>query len=82
VIIFQIRLKCCQLFTTLISQISSEDAMPYIHIMAPKIIDYLYTCSTSPPETELERDLLLASINTFQMLIGIAEENKSKYNKC
>ncbi|XP_060553128.1 HEAT repeat-containing protein 5B-like isoform X2 [Ruditapes philippinarum] len=71
-----IRLKCCQLFTTLISQISSEDAMPYIHIMAPKIIDYLYTCSTSPPETELERDLLLASINTFQMLIGIAEENK------
>lgn len=74
----QVRLKCCQLFSTLISHIKAEDAMPYIHVMAPKLIDYLYTCSSNRPSNELDKDLLLASINTFEMLIGIAEESKSK----
>jgi len=52
--------------------------MPYIHVMAPKLIDYLYTCSCQRPKTDLDKDLLLASVNTFEKLINIAEESKRK----
>ncbi|WAR19304.1 HTR5B-like protein [Mya arenaria] len=71
-----VRLKCIQLFTTLVSKIKPEDSMPYIHIMAPQIIEYLYRASSQKPNTEMERDLLLNCINTFEMLIGVAEESK------
>ena len=73
------RLKCIQLFTTLITSISTEDAGPYMHIMAPKIIEYLYRASTQRPGTEVEKDLLLACVNTFEMLISLAEESKRKH---
>ncbi|XP_052275904.1 HEAT repeat-containing protein 5B-like isoform X2 [Dreissena polymorpha] len=71
-----VRLKCCQLFTTLISKLSAEDAMPYIHVLAPKIVQYMYGCTAQHPTSDLEKDLLLACVNTFEMLAGIAEESK------
>ena len=75
----QIKLKCIQMFLSIITHLSSEDAMPYIHYMAPKIAEYLYNMSASQPTTETERDLLLTSINCFELLIAIAEESKCEY---
>ena len=68
------------MFLSIITHLPSDVAMPYIHYMAPKIAEYLYNVSSSQPTTETERDLLLTSINCFQLLISIAEENKRKFH--
>ena len=74
----QVKLKCIQMFLSIITHLPSDVAMPYIHYMAPKIAEYLYNASSSQPTTETERDLLLTSISCFELLISIAEENKRK----
>lgn len=52
---------------------------PYIHALAPRIVEYLYTDSTKKVTTESELMVTLEAITTVESLISLAEPQNRKF---
>jgi hypothetical protein len=74
-----VRLKCVQTIKSIYVNAELKVATPYIHAIAPRIIENLYADITKTPKDEIELALVLESINTVDALITLAEPQNRKY---
>ncbi|XP_017846517.1 HEAT repeat-containing protein 5B isoform X2 [Drosophila busckii] len=68
-----VKLKCIETTRSIFSQAELKTATPYIHALAPRIIESLYAESSKTPCSELELQFTLESIITVEQLIDLAE---------
>jgi hypothetical protein len=74
-----VRLKCIQTIRSVFLNADLMTATPYIHAIAPRIIENLYTDNTKNPKDEIELAMILESITTVDALITLAEPKNSKF---
>lgn len=74
-----VKLKCIHTTHTILVNADLKVATPYIHALAPRIIETLYSPNAKYPKTELELNVTLESITTVEALIALAEPQNSEY---
>nr|CAD7398135.1 unnamed protein product [Timema poppensis] len=68
-----VKLKCVQTVRTIFAHSDRNVATPYIHALAPRIIEFLYTDASRLPVSDAQLSLTLESIHTVETLITLAE---------
>ncbi|EDW83833.1 uncharacterized protein Dwil_GK13824, isoform A [Drosophila willistoni] len=68
-----VKLKCIETTRDIFIQAELKTATPYIHALAPRIIESLYAECSKMPTSELELQVTLESIVTVEQLIELAE---------
>jgi hypothetical protein len=53
-------------------------ATPYIHALAPRLVEFLYSETSKQLTSDIELSLILESIQTVETLITLAEPKHSK----
>lgn len=74
-----VKLKCIETTRSIFIKADIKTATPYIHALAPRIIESLYAESSKMPTSELELQVTLESIVTVEQLIDLAEPQHRKY---
>jgi hypothetical protein len=74
-----VRLKCVQTIKSIFVNAELKVATPYIHALAPRIIENLFADNTKTPRDEVELALILESITTVDTLITLAEPQNRKF---
>ncbi|KAK0176436.1 hypothetical protein PV328_000569 [Microctonus aethiopoides] len=70
-----VKLKCVQTLKTIFVHPEKSISTPYIHALAPRLVEYLYSEDSKHVENELELSFTLECINTIEALIALAEPN-------
>lgn len=73
-----VKLKCIETTRSIFTKADIKTATPYIHSLAPRIIESLYAESSKMPTSELELQVTLESIVTVEQLIDLAEPQHRK----
>lgn len=73
-----VKLKCIETTRSIFTKADIKTATPYIHALAPRIIESLYAESSKMPTSELELQVTLESIVTVEQLIDLAEPQHRK----
>lgn len=73
-----VKLKCIETTRSIFTKADIKTATPYIHALAPRIIESLYAESSKMPTSELELQVTLESIVTVEHLIDLAEPQHRK----
>uniref|UniRef100_A0A182NMS5 HEAT repeat-containing protein 5A n=1 Tax=Anopheles dirus TaxID=7168 RepID=A0A182NMS5_9DIPT len=68
-----VRLKCVQTMRSIFANGELKVSTPYIHALAPRLIEHLYTEQACCPTNEHELALVLEGITTVETLIALAE---------
>ncbi|KAH8313879.1 hypothetical protein KR067_013388, partial [Drosophila pandora] len=68
-----VKLRCIEITRSIFAHADLKTATPYIHALAPRIIESLYAESSKAPSNELELQVTLESIVTVEQLIDLAE---------
>ncbi|XP_037035883.1 HEAT repeat-containing protein 5B isoform X5 [Bradysia coprophila] len=68
-----VKMKCIQTMRSIFLGTDLKVATPYIHALAPRVIEGLYTEKAKNPTTELELAITLESVTTVESLISLAE---------
>ncbi|XP_037925116.1 HEAT repeat-containing protein 5B isoform X5 [Hermetia illucens] len=68
-----VKLKCTQTVRSIFAGADLKVATPYIHALAPRIIEGLYLEKAKTPKTDNELAVVLESISTVETLIELAE---------
>ncbi|EDV91239.1 HEAT repeat-containing protein 5B isoform X2 [Drosophila grimshawi] len=68
-----VKLKCIETTRSIFTKADLKAATPYIHALAPRIIESLYAESSKTPASDLELQVTLESIVTVEQLIELAE---------
>ncbi|XP_050067874.1 HEAT repeat-containing protein 5B [Anopheles maculipalpis] len=68
-----VRLKCVQTMRSIFANCELRVSTPYIHALAPRLIEHLYTEQASNPANEQELALVLEGVTTVETLIALAE---------
>ncbi|XP_052870184.1 HEAT repeat-containing protein 5B isoform X2 [Anopheles cruzii] len=68
-----VRLKCIQTIRSLFANCELKVSTPYIHALAPRLIEQLYSEQSRNPTNEHELALVLEGITTVETLIALAE---------
>jgi len=63
---------------TIFSTPDRSVATPYIHALAPRLIEFLYSETSKQLASDAEMSLTLESIQTVEALITLAEPKHSK----
>lgn len=75
-----VRLKCVQTIRSIFVNAELKSvATPYIHALAPRIIENLYADNTKTPKDDIELALILESITTVDTLITLADPQNRKF---
>lgn len=74
-----VKLKCIQTTRSIFVNADLKVATPYIHALAPRIVEGLCAPNAKTPKTELEMNITLESITTIEALITLAEPQNSKF---
>lgn len=74
-----VRIKCVQTMRSIFMNADIKVATPYIHALAPRLVEYLFLDDTKNPKNDSELALVLESITTVEALITLAEPQNSKY---
>lgn len=74
-----VKVKCIQTMRSIFVNADLKIATPYIHALAPRLIEGLYAPNSKFPKTEPELNVILESITTVEALIALAEPQNSKY---
>ncbi|EEB14387.1 conserved hypothetical protein [Pediculus humanus corporis] len=69
----QVRIKCIETMRRIFAHSDRTVSTPYIHALAPRVIEYLYTEESRHFDSEADLTLTLESIRTVDSLITIAE---------
>lgn len=75
-----VKLKCIQTTRSIFVNADLKVATPYIHALAPRIIEALCLPNAKTPKTELELNIILEGITTIDALISLAEPQNSKFD--
>ncbi|KAH8390443.1 hypothetical protein KR200_004860, partial [Drosophila serrata] len=68
-----VKLRCIETTRSIFAKADLKTATPYIHALAPRIIESLYAESSKVPASELELQVTIESIVTVEQLIDLAE---------
>ncbi|XP_053671302.1 HEAT repeat-containing protein 5B isoform X1 [Anopheles nili] len=68
-----VRLKCVQTMRSIFANGELKVSTPYIHALAPRLIEHLYSEEARNPASEQELALVLEGITTVETLIALAE---------
>ncbi|XP_058822111.1 HEAT repeat-containing protein 5B isoform X2 [Topomyia yanbarensis] len=68
-----VRLKCVQTMRSIFVNTDLKVSTPYIHALAPRLIETLYTQSNRSPQNDIELAFILEGISTLEALIALAE---------
>ncbi|KAH8294799.1 hypothetical protein KR018_003155, partial [Drosophila ironensis] len=68
-----VKLRCIETTRSIFARAELKTATPYIHALAPRIIESLYAESSKTPSNELELQVTLESVVTVEQLIDLAE---------
>ncbi|KAK7105011.1 hypothetical protein V1264_019636 [Littorina saxatilis] len=73
----EVRLKCVQSFVSILQHPDRQVAPPFIHGLAPRMMEHLHAAATSttPPGDQGMR-LLLEEVAMMETLVALAEDNK------
>lgn len=53
---------------------------PYIHTLAPRLVEYLYSDQSKQVENDLELSFTIECISTVEALITLAESKTRKFS--
>lgn len=73
-----VKLKCIQTTRSIFVNADLKVATPYIHALAPRIIEALCAPNAKNPKNDIELNIILESITTIEALISLAEPQNSK----
>lgn len=76
-----VKLKCIQTMRSIFVNADLMAATPYIHALAPRVIEGLYAADAKHPKNELELNITLESITTVETLISLAEPQNRKFHR-
>uniref|UniRef100_A0A034VSR0 HEAT repeat-containing protein 5A n=1 Tax=Bactrocera dorsalis TaxID=27457 RepID=A0A034VSR0_BACDO len=68
-----VKLKCLQTTRSIFAKADLKISTPYIHALAPRIIEGLYAEAAKTPRTDMDLQITLESILTVETLIELAE---------
>ncbi|XP_015601934.1 HEAT repeat-containing protein 5B isoform X2 [Cephus cinctus] len=68
-----VKLKCIQTLKTIFVHPERSISTPYIHALAPRIVEYLYSEKSKQVSNETELSFTLECIGTIEALIALAE---------
>ncbi|KOC63073.1 HEAT repeat-containing protein 5B [Habropoda laboriosa] len=68
-----VKLKCVQTLRTLFLHPDRIISTPYIHALAPRLVEYLYSDKSKQVTTDLELSFTLECVSTVKALIGLAD---------
>lgn len=74
-----VKLKCIQTMRSIFVSTELKVATPYIHALAPRVIEALYNEVARNPKSDMELAIILESITTVETLIALAEPQNRKY---
>ena len=78
-----VKLKCIQTMRSIFVSTDLKVATPYIHALAPRVIEALYNEQARYPKNDIELAIVLESIITVETLITLAEpQNRKFFIKC
>lgn len=77
-VFLQVKLKCVQTLRTIFQHPDRNIATPYIHALAPRLVEFLYTEGSKQISSETELSLTLEIFQTVEVLVGLAEPKHSK----
>lgn len=69
----QVKLKCVQTLRTIFLHPERSISTPYIHALAPRIVEYLYSDKSKEVASDLELSFTLECVATIEALIALAE---------
>ncbi|KAH8281039.1 hypothetical protein KR054_007842, partial [Drosophila jambulina] len=75
-----VKLRCIETTRSIFAKADLKTATPYIHALAPRIIESLYAESSKMPASELELQVTIESIVTVEQLIDLAEPQHRDIN--
>lgn len=76
-----VRLKCVQTMRSIFVNADLKVSTPYIHALAPRLIETLFAESNRIPASDMELAIILEGITTLEALIALAEPQNRKYRK-
>ncbi|KZC10298.1 HEAT repeat-containing protein 5B [Dufourea novaeangliae] len=68
-----VKLKCVQTLRTIFLHPERVISTPYIHALAPRLVEYLYNDKSKQVADDLELSFTLECISTVEALIGLAD---------
>ncbi|KAK5639624.1 hypothetical protein RI129_012116 [Pyrocoelia pectoralis] len=68
-----VRLKCIQTLKSVFSHTDRSVATPYIHALAPRLVEFLYSENSHKLLSDIELSITLKTIVTVESLITLAE---------
>ncbi|KAG5327693.1 HTR5B protein, partial [Pseudoatta argentina] len=68
-----VKLKCVQTLRTIFLHPERNISTPYIHALAPRLIEYLYSDKSKQVTNDMELTFTLECISTVEALIGLAD---------
>ncbi|XP_065086888.1 HEAT repeat-containing protein 5B isoform X2 [Ochlerotatus camptorhynchus] len=68
-----VRLKCVQTMRSIFVNADLKVSTPYIHALAPRLIETLFAESNRSPSNDMELAIILEGITTLEALIALAE---------
>lgn len=74
-------MKCVQTLKTIFLHPERMISTPYIHSLAPRLVEYLYSDKSKQVTNELELSFTLECISTVEALIGLAELSNRTYDQ-
>lgn len=74
-----VRLKCIQTMRSIFVTTELRVATPYIHALAPRVIEALYSEQARYPQTDVDLAMIVESITTVETLIALAEPQNRKF---
>lgn len=81
-VLFQVQLKCVQTLRSIFSHSDMSVSTPYIHALAPRLVEYLYSDNAKNVSSEAELCVTFEAITTVESLISLAEPQNRKCLLC
>ncbi len=72
-------MKCLQTLRSLFAHPDRNVSTPYIHMLAPRVMEFLYAEESKFPRSDLELALVLECIQIVDTLISLTETKNRKY---
>lgn len=74
-----VKIKCIQTMRSVFINADLRVSTPYIHALAPRVIEGLYSDVSRTPKNDGELAMVLESITTVEALIALAEPQNRKF---
>lgn len=74
-------MKCIKTLKSLFSHPEKSVATPYIHSLAPQLVEFLYSEKAKKLSSNEDFRITVEAINAVESLIALAEPHNSKYIK-